>query len=202
MINNKQIRAAARESLYGRWCYPVLCTLIYIAVTLVCNTFLFNLPLIIISFAATLLCCVPLSYGYALTMQDVLHGESGDDIVTRPFRIFKEYFRYLGGSLLVTLFTFLWSLLLIVPGVIKLLSYAMTTYIMRDNPGLPVFQCIRRSQQMMKGHKAQFFGLCMSFIGWFFLGVISLRIGFLWIKPYFHCAVAKFYDELNPTPAK
>lgn len=190
-MQNSQIRHEAYMSLKGHWLYPVLCTLLYMAVTSACSL----IPGV--KFVASLLVITPLAYGFTLTMQDVLHGDTSDEIVTRPFAIFKEYGRYLGGSLLVALFTLLWMLLLIVPGIIKALSYAMTPYIMRDNPDLPVRECIRRSQQMMDGHKADLFCLYLSFIGWALLCCLTLCIGFLWLNPYVYASQAKFYDELK-----
>lgn len=178
-------------SLKGHWLYPVLCTLLYMATVCVCGM----IP--IVNYVTSLLVATPLAFGIALTMQDVLHGDTSDGIVTRPFGIFKEYRRYLGGSLLVYLFTLLWMLLLIVPGIIKIFSYAMTPYVMRDNPDLPVRECIRRSQQMMNGHKAQLFCLSLSFIGWGLLACLTLGIGFLWLTPYTETSFAKFYDELK-----
>lgn len=195
MMQNSQIRHEAHMSLKGHWLYPVLCTLLYVATVFVCEL----IP--VANSLTSLLIATPLAFGMTLTMQDVLHGDTSDSIVTRPFNIFTEYGRYLGGSLLVALFTLLWTLLLIVPGFIKGLSYAMTPYVMRDNPDLRVRECIRRSQQMMDGHKAQLFWLCLSFIGWILLACLTLGIGFLWLTPYMETSMAKFYDELKAEQA-
>ena len=109
----------------------------------------------------------------------------------------NHYGRWLGASLLVLVFTFLWSLLFIIPGIVKAYSYAMTPYIVHDNPEMPVRECIRQSQRMMKGYKMKLFLLDLSFIGWILLGIISFGIGLLWVRPYMETAHAKFYEELR-----
>lgn len=188
MPTNSQLRQAALDSLRGNWTYPVLCTLLFTAVVSVAG----NIPL------AGLLVVCPLGFGYCLTFLQMIRGEvEGDTIVTRPFEFFNNYGRVLGTSLLVWLFTLLWSLLFIVPGIVKGLSYAMTPYVMYDNPTMPVRECVRKSQQMMDGYKWKLFCLYLSFIGWILLGCITFGIGLLWVSPYMQASEAKFYQELK-----
>ena len=188
MPGNSEIRHKAYTTLTGHWLYPVLATLLFTAVTAIVS----NIPL------ANLLVMAPLEFGFALAFLKLVRGDiAHEDVVTAPFHPFKEYGRYLGGSLLVFLFTFLWMLLLIVPGIIKGLSYTLTPYIMYDNPDMPVREAVRRSQQMMNGYKWKLFCLYLSFIGWFLLGCITLGIGMLWVTPYVQAAEAHFYEELK-----
>ena len=98
---------------------------------------------------------------------------------------------------LAQIFTCLWTLLLIVPGIIKAYSYSMTPYILVDNPELSVREAIRKSQQMMVGQKFNLFYLQLSFIGWFFLACFTGGIGFLWLVPYYQTAQAAFYQNLR-----
>lgn len=185
---NSQIRHTAYNALRGKWGYPVLATLLYAAVTLVAG----NVPL------ASLLVICPLEFGFALLFLHLLRGQvSEGDIVTNPFNVFRDYGRYLGASLLVAVFTFLWMLLLIIPGCIKAYSYAMTSFVAYDNPELPVRECLRRSQRMMDGYKWKLFCLDLSFIGWALLCILTLGIGFLWPTPYINTAHAQFYLELK-----
>ena len=90
----------------------------------------------------------------------------------------KNYFRNTGASLMVSIFTILWSLLLIIPGIIKGLAYSMTFFILRDRPELTVFQAITESRRMMDGRKKNLFVLILSFLPWviipFALGIIGL----------------------------
>lgn len=103
-------------------------------------------------------------------------------------------------SLLVGIFTYLWTCLLIIPGIVKSYSYSMTPYIMRDyytsGKTPKATEAITASRQLMDGHKAELFLLDLSFIGWGILGVISCGIGFLWITPYYRQTKANFYRNL------
>lgn len=104
--------------------------------------------------------------------------------------------------LLRSLFTFLWTLLLVVPGIIKAISYSQTLFIAIDNPEISANDAIDKSKEMMNGYKWKYFLLALSFIGWIILGIFTLGIGFLWIIPYISIANAKFYEDLkNQTTA-
>lgn len=95
------------------------------------------------------------------------------------------------------LYTFLWGLLLIIPGIIKSLSYAMTPYIMAENPDLTASEAIARSKQMMDGHKGDLFILHLTFIGWDILAALTLNLGHLVLNPYKNAAETAFYRELQ-----
>lgn len=195
MPENSQIREYSLNQLRGNWTQPVLCSLVLIVVTGVVEAFLKFLPGIG-GLAAMLIVC-PLGFGYSITFLRYMRNEEREDMVGQPFRCFQEYGRYLGTSLLLAVYVFLWSLLLVVPGIIKAFSYAMTPYIMYDNPQLSADECIERSMAMMQGHKGQLFMLYLSFIGWAILCVLTLGIGFFWLSPYISCSEAQFYEELK-----
>ena len=101
------------------------------------------------------------------------------------------------GQLLMGIFIFLWSLLLIVPGIIKAYSYAMTPYILVDRPELSVRDAIRLSGRMMSGRKLDLFCLHLSFIGWMLLCILTLGIGILFLSPYMMTAQAAFYQDVR-----
>ena len=107
-------------------------------------------------------------------------------------RFLKSFLLYL----LVNLYLFLWTLLFVIPGIIKSFSYAMTYFIINDHPEYSLNQAITESRRMMDGHKMEYFILCLSFIGWFILSCITLGIGFLWLIPYFYTTSAAFYEEI------
>ena len=89
------------------------------------------------------------------------------------------------------------ALLFIIPGIIKAFSYAMTPYILEENPELSANDAIDHSRAMMKGHKFDLFWLYLSFIGWFILCILTLGIGFLWLTPYMETSVAAFYEDVK-----
>ena len=121
------------------------------------------------------------------------------------FAPFKQYARTVGAVLLVFVYTLLWTLLLVIPGIIKAYSYSMTLYILRENPEMTAGDAITASQKMMDGHKMDLFLLSLSFIGWAILASITFGIGYLWLIPYIYTAYAAFYEtlkkETSVTPA-
>lgn len=96
-------------------------------------------------------------------------------------------------GLLQNIFIFLWSLLLIVPGIIKSYSYAMAEYISAENPDADWKECLDKSRAMMNGYKWRLFCLDLSFIGWYFVGALVCGVGTLWVIPYHEAARAQFY---------
>ncbi len=110
-------------------------------------------------------------------------------------------FNYFGTSLaayvLMVLYIWLWSLLLIIPGIVFAIAYSQTFYILNDNPDMSATDAIRLSREMMKGAKGKYFGLMLSFIGWLLLTMISFGIAGLWMMPYVRATQTKFYEDLK-----
>ena len=98
---------------------------------------------------------------------------------------------------LVGLFTFLWSLLLFVPGIIKACSYSQAMYILAENPGISPMEAINRSKEMMQGHKMEYFLLVLSFFGWTLLAPFTLGVLYIWLMPYMQATFANFYKSLE-----
>lgn len=113
------------------------------------------------------------------------------------FSRFNIFWKALGLRLVTTLFIILWSLLLIIPGIIAGFRYAMAPYIMAENPEVGIMEAIERSKKMMHGNKWRLFCLGISFIGWAILSALSCGIGFLWLVPYQNAAYAAFYNEVS-----
>lgn len=111
--------------------------------------------------------------------------------------IFKGFFKKWGASLLVGLYTFLWTLLLIIPGLVKSYSYAMTPYIMAEKPQMGINEAITKSREMMDGHKWQLFMLDLSFTGWMLLSILTLGLALVFVWPYYSAARAAFYKEIK-----
>ena len=138
-----------------------------------------------------------LSLGFTVACLRLLR--SGDNRLTsNMFEIaFRNYWHKLWGLVLMYIFIILWSLLLIIPGIVKSFSYAMTPFILEENPELSANEAIDRSRAMMKGHKFDLFWLFLSFLGWLILGIFTLGIGYLWLIPYMQTAVASFYEDVK-----
>ena len=95
------------------------------------------------------------------------------------------------------LYIALWSLLFIIPGIMKGYSYAMTPFILAEHPNLTASQAIDLSKDLMDGHKGELFVLDLSFIGWIILAVLTLNLGHIALNPYRNAAYAAFYRQLQ-----
>lgn len=113
--------------------------------------------------------------------------------------LFSQFHRFGTGfaqHFLRNLYVTLWSLLFVIPGIMKHYSYAMTPFILADRPDLTASQAIERSIELMDGHKMDLFILELTFIGWGFLAAISMNLGYLFLNPYENAARAAFYRQL------
>ena len=111
---------------------------------------------------------------------------------------FGDYGRVFLTLFLRDLFTFLWALLLFIPGIVKSYSYRLVPYLLKDHPELSPTEAITRSRQMMDGHKWQAFVFDLSFIGWYLLGFLTLgAVNVFWSNPYHDNAAAAFYLDLE-----
>ena len=194
MKKNGEYKDLALKSLSGKWGFAVIVTLIYMAIgdvpsvgiNLIFSTQLGGLWTIVI---------LPLIWGFFVVWLGLARGEKVD--YGTMFDGFKDYMRIFLTTLLTTIYAVLWTLLLIVPGVIKSYSYSMTSYILKDNPDLKYDGAINESMRMMQGHKMEMFLLDLSFIGWYILCILTFGIGFLFLIPYWYTARAHFYEDLK-----
>ncbi len=108
-----------------------------------------------------------------------------------------NFFKYFLANLVMVVLILLWTLLLIVPGIIAYYRYSMTWYILNDHPELTVMQAIQRSKEMMAGNKMDLFSLQISFIGWAILALFTMGIGFIPLNAYYNGAKVHFYEELS-----
>ena len=140
----------------------------------------------------------PLLYGMARTQVECVENQKWD--ILHVFCGFSEDF---GQSVLLgflrELLIALWSLLLVVPGIVKSYSYAMAFYIRQEKgkKQTDAIDCITQSRQMMDGHKWQLFCLDLSFIGWYLVGALCFGVGVLFVTPYHEVARANFYEALK-----
>lgn len=114
--------------------------------------------------------------------------------------LFSQFDRFTVGfcqKFLRDLYTLLWGLLLIVPGIVASYSYAMTPFLLAENPGMGASEAIARSKQLMDGHKGELFWLDLTFIGWEILCALTMNLGNLALNPYRSTAYAVFYRNLT-----
>lgn len=216
MKTNQELKNSALAALKGNWAPAVLGAIFFTFATCLItspgycsNMAAFGMPffdsinpkvLKIFSNSSFLLnffLLYPLTLGYSVAHKELL--QNGDAAITRnTVRLaFSDYVRNAVSILLVYLYTLLWTLLFIVPGIIKGLAYSLTPFIVKDNPHLSPNQAINLSMKMMKGHKFDLFYLYLSFIGWILLAMLTLGIGLLWVIPYMQTSMAAFYLDVK-----
>ena len=191
---NSVLRREARAALEGNWLMSAVAGLIYMAVACVCSV----IPMV--GWILSIVVGLPISWGLYIMFYQ-LYRDRKLPSLDSLFIGFQDFGRILGTMLLMNVYTFLWTLLLIVPGVIKACSYAMTPYILREHPELSYNAAIEKSMAMMEGHKMKFFLLCLSFIGWAILCMLTLGIGYLFLMPYMYTSMAAFYEDLKAQTA-
>ncbi|MDP4121291.1 MAG: DUF975 family protein [Bacillota bacterium] len=116
--------------------------------------------------------------------------------VSKMFEAFNMPLKIIGLSIMIGIFTFLWTLLFIVPGIIASYRYRQAYYILYDHPDYGIMQCIRESKAMMKGYKGKLFVLDLSFLGWCILSALTCWILFIWTLPYISVTSSNFYNAL------
>ena len=137
--------------------------------------------------------------GYSQFNVDLIDGKKAR--LASLFDSFNIWSTALISRILMGIYTFLWSLLFFIPGIIASFSYAMVPFVLAENPTLTANEAIAESKILMKGNKWRLFCLNFSFIGWYLLGVLTLGISNIWVIPYHQAAVAAFYRDIKPAPA-
>jgi uncharacterized membrane protein len=187
---NADLMRHARAALAGLWGISAVTVLVYVAVSMAYG-FVPYLNLIL-----GILVTGPIELGIHMVFLGASRGQ-GVKVATL-FDGFRQFGAALLAYIVMNVFILLWSLLLIIPGIIASYSYAMTFFIMADNPGIGPLDAIRRSKKMMRGRRWKLFCLHCRFIGWALLAIIfTLGIGFLWLQPYINTSVARFYDDIQ-----
>ncbi|MCD6322271.1 MAG: DUF975 family protein [Clostridiales bacterium] len=210
---NSEIRAGSRRILTGNWGMAVLVILVYGLITGVggsssnsasgdsgwFNGVAAGLIVLGSSFAIaySILVANVIEYGASITFLKLTREKK----ITFEYMFsgFKDYGRVVATMFFRNIFIFLWSLLLIIPGIVKSYAYSMTEYLIADNPSLDALSAITKSREMMRGWKGKLFLLDLSLIGWWFLSLFTCGIGFLWLGSYFKTNRAVFYQELSGT---
>ncbi|MBN1326795.1 MAG: DUF975 family protein [Candidatus Cloacimonetes bacterium] len=196
MNTNSEIRTKAREALTNNWWNAIAAFLIVFALTAVVA----GIPGV--GQIAILLGEGALSYGLLLYFLELVRKNEIDlNLLFKGFNFdgtnLGLYGKTLGCFLLMNLYVFLWSLLLIIPGIIAAYSYRMVFFILIDNPEMSVVEILRKSKAMMYGYKGKLFLLDLSFIGWAILSILTFGIGFIWLYPYMTASLTVFYEQLK-----
>ena len=188
---NSILMKQARESLSGKWGLAIGTMFVYALITMAVQS---------IPKAGGLLGILitgPLNLGLIIFSLSISRNQNPR--FEQIFEGFRRYGTALATQVLIMVFTILWMLLLIIPGIIAGLSYSMAFYILADNTSVGAREAIKMSKKMMMGYKWKLFRLTLRFLGWVILCIFTLGIGLLWLIPYIQVSTAKFYEDIkNP----
>lgn len=135
------------------------------------------------------------SVGYAKFNLDLTGG--GETTVGGIFDYLDFWQTAAVAKLMKSIGIFLWSLLFVIPGIVAYYSYAVTDYVLAENPHLSASEALEKSKDIMRGNRMRLFCLQLSFIGWEILSAVALGIGALWLTPYKNAAKAEFYRDIT-----
>ncbi|WGK68201.1 DUF975 family protein [Candidatus Haliotispira prima] len=218
---NAILMTEARSALSGKWSFGVKITFIYflltIAFSLISNFVLSDFMSGFVSgffqvdikeeswenlwdnLIRAFLVNTPLSVGLIVVFLKFIRKE--ETTLKDLFTGYKHFIPVFKTSLIVSISIFLWSLLLIIPGIIALVSYSMCYFILADNPKLSTMEIMAKSKKMMLGNKWEYFFLSCRFIGWGLVSIATLGIGLLWLIPYVQTSQVLFYENLKQQQA-
>lgn len=116
--------------------------------------------------------------------------------ILAPFRS-GQYWNIVKIMFFRDLFIFLWTLLFVIPGIVKSYEYKMIPYLLAENPGMSKQEAFDRTRDMMYGQKGNAFVLDLSFLPWLFLNAFTFNIlGIFYLQPYMDATQAELYDVL------
>ncbi len=179
---NKELTAKSRQALQGKWGVAVGTNFIFNLVSIVSQEFGFIIG-------------GPLQQGISVFSLNLARGKKAE--IGQLFDGFKNFANALVAFLLTILFVLLWTLLLIIPGIIAAIAYSQTFFIMADDDKIGGYDAMKKSKTMMNGHKWKYFCLCLRFSGWLLLSILSLGVGLLFLLPYMNVCFANFYDDIK-----
>jgi uncharacterized membrane protein len=186
---NAILMKQAREALSGKWGLAVGTFFIYILITIILSR-LHNTGSLI-----SLIISGPLMLGMAVFSISIARKKEAR--LEQLFEGFKRFGKSLLVYLLIVIFTLLWTLLLIVPGIIAGISYSQIFFILADDESISAKEAMKKSKQMMYGYKWKYLCLGFRFFGWGLLSILTLGVGFIWLFPYMYVSMAKFYDDIS-----
>lgn len=195
-ISNYKDMAIA--SLENKWIDAAIVALVYFVISE-------GIDFAVSSFLATetgfvfqlvwLLACAPLTWAFGVMFLDFIRGNELK--VGKLFDGYKDCIRIGIAFFLYFLVVLVGVIFFIVPGIIFAMMFAQVPYILRDDENIGVIDALKKSANMMKGHKMQLFLLYLSFIGWAILAILTLGIGYLFLFPYMYTTVAHYYEDLK-----
>ena len=186
---NTNYKAAAKQARAGKWGKAALVSVVYVLLSYAVNA----IPGI--GSMVSLLISGPLTLSVYMIALRIIRGEEFE--VSNLFDGFSNFTNAFSLYLVNNIFIALWSMLFVIPGIVKSYAYSMSYFILADHPEMSQSDARKASIEMMKGHKWELFCLQFSFIGWYLLTIITCGILTFWVTPYVDAATAAFYENLK-----
>ena len=204
-IENSDITRMAREALAGNWSFAAIAVLIHITISIViaaAPTISDTIPEIAGNIIPHII-AGPFFVGFAyFYLKTIRNNKMKISYIFKGFSIFTTSF---AANFMITIFTLLWTLLFIIPGIMKAYSYSMTFFILSDNPEKGAMNAISESKEIMYGNRWKLFCLSGRFFAWSIVCLFTLGLGFLALLPYMGMSFACFYEQVkneSETPQK
>jgi len=198
MLNRQEIKANAKAAMKQQW-GTAIGALVLLFVVIFAGGLLNALPILgpILVLGTLYFIDFPLMTGVSGVFRRIYLGERTS--AAQIFNVFQgNYLRKVGGMAWMMLFTWLWTMLFFIPGIIKGLSYSMIPFILEDCPNVPATEAMKLSMRMTNGYKGQIFVMGLSFIGWYLLSALTFGIlGLVFVNPYMYTTQAGYYVELK-----
>ena len=198
-MNRVELKSLSKQQIKGKIGILFVITLIIALISGIASFVLSFIPI-----AGNLVNTIIIIPAFALSVTRVYLNVTANikPSVEDAFCGFTDFWSAFKVNFLVGLFTLLWSLLFVIPGIVKAYSYSMSMYILAENKDKPALECINESKKMTYGYKMKLFVLELSFIGWILLGCITFGIAYIWVIPYINTTHANAYNSLKPVKAE
>lgn len=185
-MNRAECKSQAKQIMKGQWIIAFIAILIYAAIVIPISIISFGIGTLL--FSSILLIALYNIFIYAYHTKEY-------KIENMTKNIKEGLSNKIVLSVLKTFYIFLWSLLFIIPGIVKKYSYYLAEFIARDNPDMDANQCLKESERLMNGHKWEIFILELSFIGWMLLSSLTFGILLIWVVPYMLQTTIIYIDQ-------
>ncbi len=188
-INHREIMDAAKASLEGVWNNAALVIFVYVLIIAAVSSLPFASSL------ASLIISGPFGLGIAIFSLKLSNNETTN--ISDIFEGFKNFVPALLTYLIMVAVVTIGLVLFIVPGIILAFGLSQAMFILSEEPEMPAADVLRKSWEMMKGYKMDYFILSIRFLPWAILCIFTLGIGFLWLLPYIYTTFANFYKKIS-----
>ena len=185
-MTRSELKSLSKSQISGKIGILFLITLVVSVIGMACNV----VPMI---GSLAYFVFVGPAFTFAMTTIYLQITDNAPITFNTAFCGFSKFWVSFKATFLTNLFIFLWSMLFLIPGLIKSFSYSQTRYIIAENPEIGALEAITRSRRMMDGYKTAYFVMHLSFIGWHLLAFLTFGLLYIWLLPYIEACNANFY---------